>query len=70
MMEMYMKQLTEMAQKGNDFLDEIKDYDASIVLGGIATMLDEYCKLKGLNIRDTWKNLNEVADAVHTMFND
>lgn len=59
-----------MSKKGNALLEEVKDYDESIVLGGIATMLDEYCKLKGLDVRDTWKRLNEVADEVHTLFND
>ena len=69
MMEFF-EQLNKMSNKGSALLEEVKDYDEAIVLGGIATMLDEYCKIKGLNVRDTWKKLNEVADEVHTMFND
>ena len=66
----FFEQLNKMNEKGNALLEEVKDYDESIVLGGIATMLDEYCKAKGLDVRDTWKRLNEVADEVHTLFND
>lgn len=66
----FMKQIDEMSKKGNALLDEVKDYDEAVVLGGIATMLDEYCKSKGLNVRDTWEKLNEIAAVVHNEFND
>ena len=66
----YMNQLDEMNRKGIQLLDEVMDFDTSIVLGGIATMLDEYCKAKGLDVKETWKRINEVADEVHEMFND
>ena len=55
----FMEQIDEMSKKGNALLEEVKDYDEAIVLGGIATMLDEYCKLnEGASLTDY---LNQVT---------
>ena len=65
-----MEQINEMSKKGNALLEEVKDYDEAVVLGGIATMLDEYCKLKGLDVRATWEKLYDISAVVHDEFND
>lgn len=66
----FMKQINDMAEKGTVLIDEVKDYEEAVVLGGIATMLDDYCKLKGLDVRDTWKKLYDISAVVHDEFND
>ena len=66
----FMKQINDMSKKGNVLLDEVKDYEEAVVLGGIATMLDNYCKLRKLDVRDTWKKLYDIAAVVHDEFND
>lgn len=66
----FMEQIDEMSKKGNALLEEVKDYDEAVVLGGIATMLDEYCKLRGLDVRATWEKLYDIAAVVHAEFND
>ena len=66
----FMEQLDDASEKGVEFIKTLNKYDKAIALGAIATVMDKYCIENGYNVREEWKNLVEVADMVHDLFND
>lgn len=60
-----MEQLDDASDKGLAFVNDIKDYDESVAFAVLATCVDKYCEVKGLNVKDTWNRLYTMSKIVN-----